>query len=73
MPGQLGIVMQLGIGEKGYKLLYSCTHNNIVIILFNKSIYPLFPNCWRIDLLHTQGSGLENKVRGVANKFFPGR
>ena len=25
--GRLGVVPQLGIGEKGYKLLYSCTHN----------------------------------------------
>ena len=24
--GRLGIAMQLGIGEKGYELLYSCTH-----------------------------------------------
>jgi hypothetical protein len=25
--GRLGIATQLGIGEKGYGLLYSCTHN----------------------------------------------
>jgi hypothetical protein len=25
--GQLGIATQLGIGEKGYELLYSCTHS----------------------------------------------
>ena len=31
MPGRLGIATQLGRGEKGYKLLYSCIHNKLVV------------------------------------------
>jgi hypothetical protein len=32
LPGRLGIATQLRIGEKGYKLLYSCTHSECFFV-----------------------------------------
>jgi hypothetical protein len=41
LPGRLGVAAQLKVGEKGYGLLYSCTHNHFSTHAHMPIILPL--------------------------------